>query len=967
MTAMQTSAPSAVESLLGQILDDFLNRQGRGEEPDVETYAQRYPQLATVLRQMLPALQVIQSSAGDLATAADPSAPLGYVPGYLGDFRILREVGRGGMGIVYEVEQVSLNRRVALKVLPFAAALDPKQLQRFKNEAQAAGQLHHPNIVPVYGVGCERGVHYYAMQYIEGQTLAAIIRELRGEREGINPVSTNAARLEMLPPLVSPPEATPAVGVLSTEGSTRQPGYFRTVARLGVQAAEALEHAHQLGIVHRDIKPANVLVDVRGHLWITDFGLARVQSDAGLTLSGDLLGTLRYMSPEQALAKHGLVDHRTDIYALGVTLYELLTLEPVCPGEGRLEVLWQIERKEPRPPRQLNAAIPADLETIVLKAVAKEPDGRYATAQELAEDLKRFLDNKPIRAKRPTLIERARKWSRRHQGVVVTAGVAVVVLLATVITALAVGIHRVRQEQQETEKERRAALVAQEQAEENYRSAKESYRLARDGLEKVVKAVTDDPRLKKGELADVLRAVRTAEASFYHQFVELRRNDPDFQEERATTLRELARITEVLGTREDAIVHFSRAREIFAALAHDHPAVLRYQALLAKTDHELGVMYSQTARWKEAEQALQQALDLQRMVVSGPAAVPNDRAALASTQSAMGSLYAQTGRLAEAEAIYEEALRLRQDLIQGCPTDVDGQAGLAASYHQLGTLCMKTGRLPKAEQLLQKALMLEKALVTAYPDRPGYRAAVASSSNNLCYVYERTNRLRKAEKALQKAVAERQILVRDYPFVTKYKVDLGGTQCNLARLAHQNGDREACLDWLSLSITTLEAVRDKEPNHAAAREFLGNAYQGRYQLLNQMRRHAESLHDLNQLLKLREGSPGRHAFRLDRAVTLARLQKHAEATAEAEDLLRLGKSDTAWLFKLAQVYALSVAAPDVDRLQAEPYAGRAVWLLRQAAAKGYQDVEALIKRYRLRCRAPTPKLPDGVARFGRWE
>jgi serine/threonine protein kinase len=341
----------------------------------------------------------------------------------LGDFRILRELGRGGMGIVYEAEQMSLNRRVALKVLPFAGTLDPRQLQRFKNEAQAAAQLHHTNIVPVHFVGCERGVHFYAMQFIDGQTLAQLIHDLRGL-----PGRAAAAR-----PGVDPQPTTPyAAGGVSTGavGSTTLPQaeHFRSAARLGVQAAEGLDHAHQAGVVHRDVKPGNLLLDVRGNLWVTDFGLAHVHSEGSLTMTGDLVGTLRYMSPEQALAKRVVIDHRTDVYSLGVTLYELLTLRPAFAGKDRQELLRQIAFDEPSSPRKHNKAIPAELETIVLKAMAKNPQERYATAQELADDLRHYLEDRPIKARRPTLGQQLGRWSRRHQALVRSA--AAVLLLA---------------------------------------------------------------------------------------------------------------------------------------------------------------------------------------------------------------------------------------------------------------------------------------------------------------------------------------------------------------------------------------------------------------------------------------------------------------------------------------------------------------------------------------------------------
>jgi tetratricopeptide (TPR) repeat protein len=310
-------------------------------------------------------------------------------------------------------------------------------LQRFHNEARAAACLHHEHIVPVYGVGQERGVHYYAMQFIDGQTLAALIgerRQLAGLGSAEPPPGEPTGPYTPAGPADTPP---PAGAASPTERSGPEPAYFRAVARFGVQAAEALEYAHALGVVHRDVKPANLMVDATGRLWVTDFGLARTAADSGLTLTGDLVGTLRYMSPEQALAQRVVIDHRTDVYSLGATLYELLTLRPAFDGETRQELLRQIAFEEPRRPRKLNKAIPGDLETIVLKAMEKNPQDRYATAQELADDLGRFLKDEPIRARRPTVVQRMRRWARRHRPVVLTAAAALV-LMALVLTGSAV-------------------------------------------------------------------------------------------------------------------------------------------------------------------------------------------------------------------------------------------------------------------------------------------------------------------------------------------------------------------------------------------------------------------------------------------------------------------------------------------------------------------------------------------------
>jgi len=412
-----------LDLLVGDLADDFLRRQAAGEDPDPEEYAARHPHAAEEVRRALKDAGLLAAGA-----ASEPSSPLApsAISGVLGDYRIVREVGRGGMGVVYEAEQLSLCRRVALKVLPFAALSDARLLQRFRNEARAAAALDHPHVVKVYGVGQDRGVHYLALQFIDGRPLSDLIRERNADAAptGVPPVLpdaptvTNAASDSVAD--------TAPVARASTQRSRGHAAYFRRVAEWGIQAAEALEHAHAMGVVHRDVKPANLLLDASGNVWVADFGLAKMAaSDAGITGTGDMLGTLRYMSPEQALSKHDLVDHRADVYALGATLYELLTGRPAVDGRDKADILRKIAHDEPAPPRKLDRGVPRDLETVVLKCLRKDPPERYPTAGEVAADLKRFLADEPVRAKRTTVWQRARKVVRRHPWATVAAALAV--------------------------------------------------------------------------------------------------------------------------------------------------------------------------------------------------------------------------------------------------------------------------------------------------------------------------------------------------------------------------------------------------------------------------------------------------------------------------------------------------------------------------------------------------------------
>jgi serine/threonine protein kinase/WD40 repeat protein len=475
---MSTSGSGSRSALVLELAEEFLDRYRAGEHPPLREYIERHPELAADIREVFPAMAMMENIAltdETIDAAGNGSAPAPRLV-QLGDFRVLREVGRGGMGIVYEAEQVSLGRHVALKVLPPQSHRDSKHRRRFEREARAAARLHHTNIVPVFGVGEHEETPYYVMQFIQGQGLDAVLDELKrlranpapeGDGNGNTTNNTNrdgatapmtAAHRDMsaadvarslltgrFEPAAPPPDEPPggpkpangssdarsasslALPGGEGRGQAKRRTYWEGVARLGHQVAEALAYAHAQGIVHRDIKPSNLLLDNRGTVWVADFGLAKAQDQQDLTHTGDLLGTLRYMPPEAFGGKAG---ERGDIYALGLTLYEMLAFRPAFDESDRGRLVKQVTTEAPPRLKKLNPEVPRDLETIVQKAIERDPSHRYATAADLADDLRRFADDEPVLARRASNLERLARWGRRNPMIAALASAVGLLTLA---------------------------------------------------------------------------------------------------------------------------------------------------------------------------------------------------------------------------------------------------------------------------------------------------------------------------------------------------------------------------------------------------------------------------------------------------------------------------------------------------------------------------------------------------------
>jgi serine/threonine protein kinase/WD40 repeat protein len=487
------SSDSSRDARLERLAEEFVERHRRGEHPALSEYADHHPDLAAEIRDLFPALVQIEHLkpvAGDLTGDFVPQdGPAdGHTPERLGEYRILREVGHGGMGVVYEAEQESLGRHVALKVFPRQALLKTTYLERFRREAKAAAKLHHTNIVPVFGVGEEGGTHYYAMQFIRGEGLDKVLADLSRLRaapgapptpampseasvahslltDGFAAPAAPPAEEPSAPPVPSPgPTAEGSHGSSTLSAGGPDGPYFRGIARVGLQVADALAYAHRQGILHRDIKPSNLLLDQQGTVWITDFGLAKAEGSDDLTQTGDIVGTIRYMAPERF---DGRSLPQSDVYSLGLTLYELLTLRPAFGDTNKGRLIEKVLHEPPAPPRRLDPRVPRDLETIVLKCLAKEPAERYATAEVLAEDLRRFLADRPIKARRTPWHERTWRWCRRNPVVASLLGCVAMLLVtvAVVSTFSAVRMNdalgQIRQAEREARLREAEALVGQ--------------------------------------------------------------------------------------------------------------------------------------------------------------------------------------------------------------------------------------------------------------------------------------------------------------------------------------------------------------------------------------------------------------------------------------------------------------------------------------------------------------------------
>ncbi len=795
-------AKQGKEDQLAQIMEEYLLSLEQGMPLELGRVAAKHPDLAEEIRSLSASLELLHFATQPMQVAKKQASGAPAAHGSeteetkrLGDFEIGPEIGRGGMGVVYNARQLSLERQVALKVLPFAAMWDQKQIARFRNEALAAAQLHHPNIVPVFAVGQERGVHFYAMQYIDGRSLDLVIQELRREQSSATKTPAKPAAAISTATINSTPTTGRSASDFSAQHSRNRADYCRAVAELGRQAAEALHHAHEYGVVHRDIKPSNLMIDDQAKLWITDFGLARVQNSPGVTMTGDVVGTLRYMSPEQAAGQQGLVDSRTDIYSLGATLYELLTLQPAFPGEDRHQVLRDIGAQEPIPPRVLNSAIPLDLETILMQAMAKSRASRYNTAQAMAADLQRFLDGKPTHARRPTLVDRGAKFLRRHRNMAALAALFLVILtFGSTLAAL-----KLAREQQRTE----AALT---QAEQNFAQARSV--VDRFGIQ-LADQLQDTPgteRLRQQLLVETLQ--------YYRGFAEQIDGQLDVQDQLAMTHLKAGVVTAKLGAHRKAMAEYQAAQQLLESLIARKQDNAQLKSQLALSRNNMALLFAEAGEIQSARNEYEVAIMAQRQLVDQFPAEWNYTNQLAQSHLNLGTLLGQAGDQVAALAALSTAVDLLQSAVQAEPDNLEVIRNLALTHNNRGYL-LRDEDPAAAQQAAQRAVELLESAASNSKLSTTVAVELALCYGNLAAIQASSHRTAEATASFGRAIVLRKSLVRKSPAVVRHRSELAANLNNLALLQIRSGDSAAAGKAFGQANQLFAQLLEDYPDHVA--------------------------------------------------------------------------------------------------------------------------------------------------------
>ena len=733
----------------------------RGQPVSAEELCRDCPDLLAEVRAGIERLISVPSRSTEVweGTDSESRAIENRKPPEIPGYEILSELGRGGMGVVYKARQLGLNRVVALKMILAGGHASQAALERFRTEAEAVAALQHTNIVQIFDIGEHEGLPYFSLEFVAGGSLTGMVRD--------NP----------LPP--------------------------KEAAALIEQLARGMQAAHSGGIIHRDLKPDNVLIASDGVPKISDFGLAKnIEASDGPTPTNAIMGTPSYMAPEQASGKTDAIGPLADVWGLGAILYRILTGRPPFQAATQLETLRQVEHDDPVSPRQLQPKTPKDLDTICLKCLQKDPRRRYASAGELADDLNRWLNNKPILARPAGPAERAEKWVRRNK--TLAALLALVTLVATIGTPVLSWLWL------RAERSRVAELDRRKQA--------------RDYLDQMSSNVVDDLMATQKTLSSKQRDFLKEVLAAYEKFASETGDDLESRIGIANAQIRVGRIHVRLRLLPEAENDFRRACELFDRLASDFPNEPQYRNQLAQCRNDLGDLLAERGQFDVAKQILKDAAPLYEL--DGPDAVhdPIRQRNLMRTNSILGQIYIQLGQLDQAESAIRSAANSARVLVQESHNNADPVNSLGRTHQDLGHVLNLTGRFEQAGIEYRKAVELLTETSRSHADDPAIRVSLAQAQKELGLFLRQTGELLAAEQQLIASRICLEQVVHAYPAIADYRLKLAQT-------------------WNALAMVDSELTR-----HAEAEEAFSRALDFQKQIVRESSDEPEMLAELANIL-----------------------------------------------------------------------------------------------------------------------
>ena len=779
-----------IDKRIVDILDQYLIDVEQGGRPDIESILAQHADLDLPLRDAFTALNLLHAMDAGQVESSAAYRGRNQLPNRLDDFELGSELGRGAAGIVYAARQVSMDRPVAIKVLAFCAALNSDRVERFYREVTAVALLNHPHIVSVIGVGCCDGTHYYAMNRVDGASL-----DRRIEAARYRPAEALADAIT---------------------GEDR----FRRIASFMADAADAVAHAHDAGIVHRDIKPSNLLLSDDGHIWVADFGLARIGREGDLTRSGDIVGTIRYMSPEQASGRSALVDARTDVYGLGATLYELVILRPTFEGNDSAGLLRAVQTMEPATPRSIDRTIPKPLEIIIRRAMRRSPSERYASASDLAADLRRFAAGQPVLASQVTLAERWIGFARDHGAIVAAGFVLAIIAIAASVT------HGVIVARQQAETKRLLIL-----SDANYRTARHAVdTLGADVASRLI-TIPQASEVRQDILAETL--------SYYETFIADANDDPALIGDIAKTRLKIAQLIRSSGaTYGESEAAYLRSIDALRVLNHQSTDA-DAGTLLVQALNELAMLRCDHGDLGGLTRLLDEALN-----VAGT--VPSEMKRLLGTAIVINNRGVVALRRGEKElAIKELRAAVAQFELVSMTDDTDREdhlliSNLAAATGNLATLMSEAGQKAEAAKLVAKSLELSERASLGPQGTPSDLRRLALAHNNLAAMRWRAGESDEAVESYNRAVALFEQAVTRLPGLAAVRRELAVTLNNLGMALSSMKQFEEAEAAFRRAISIAASSADADPSDVVAARECGGILNNLGVLLREQGKRADA-------------------------------------------------------------------------------------------------------------------------------